>query len=171
MWLLVEVSQHRHVLSAVFQMGEKRWSVLRSRLHGSGCCSSMEPGCRQIALRAEFFLASGRDCDRPTVLRSCAFWFAAIPPTEIDWQENELGKYPVISFVWEDRCAERPGITSQDAQWLSQHTKTGEDGYGDAGVSRDTGDWSDDLAGQGYSVPKVPWPVLKLSQRPFEVGA
>ena len=121
MWLLVEVSQHRHVLSAVFQMGEKRWSVLRSRLHGSGC-SSMEPGCRQIALRAEFFLASGRDCDRPYSTPELRILVCGDPPTEIDWQENELGKYPVISFVWEDRCAERPGITSQDAQWLSQPT-------------------------------------------------
>jgi len=58
----------------------------------------------------------------------------------------------------------------RNAQWLSQPTKPGEDGYGDAGVSRDTGDWSDDLARQGYSVPEVPWRVLKLSQRPFKVG-
>ena len=42
--------------------------------------------------------------------------------------------------------------------------------YGVAGVSRDTGDWSDDLASQGYSVPEVLGRVLKLPQRPFEVG-
>ncbi len=62
------------------------------------------------------------------------------------------------------------GNTLRNAQWLSRPTKTGEDGYGDAGVSRDTGDWSDDLASQGYSVPEVPWRVLKLPQRLFEVG-
>ena len=68
-----------------------------------------------------------------------------------------------------EKAAHR-GNTLRNAQWRSQPTKTGEDGYGDAGVSRDTGDWSNDLASQGYSVPEVPWRVLKLPQRLFEVG-
>jgi hypothetical protein len=54
--------------------------------------------------------------------------------------------------------------------WFSQPAKTGEDGYKDAGVSRDTGDWSGDLSSQGYSVTEGPRRVLKLPIVHFKVS-
>ena len=144
MWLLVEVSQHRHVLSAVFQMGEKRWSVLRSRLHGSGCCSSMEPGCRQIALRAEFFLASGRDCDRPYSTPELRILVCGDPPHRNRLARERAWQVPSYQL--------RLGRSMRGTSWnYISRCAVALTAYG---VSRDTGDWSDDRASQGYSVPE-----------------
>jgi hypothetical protein len=94
-----------------------------------------------------------------TVLRSCAFWFAAIP------HRNRLAR----ERAWQVPSYQlRLGRSMRGTSWnYISRCAVALTAYG---VSRDTGDRSDDLASQGYSVPEVPGKVLKLPQRPFEVG-